>query len=153
VKKLRCAGCCLILASWLPVRGGEPPCVGHIEPCRTVNRTILNAVVTKTSCTTEVTEKKGYTVQTKDVPCEVPIVRMVPVCVQDPCTGQKRTVFRPETVMQKATTTYIIVLLPEGPDTTRKQEQIKMNVNVLIGHTPAPIVEQASPSPKRPLGR
>jgi hypothetical protein len=141
VKKLFGASCCLFVVVWSAVRGGSP-CVTYVEQCRTFNRTILNAVVTKTSCTTEVVVKKGYTAQTKDVPCEVPSTRMVPVCIEVPCTGQTHTAFRPETVMQKATTTCIIFLSPEGPDTTRKQEQVKMKVDVLIEHTPAQVVEQ-----------
>ncbi len=136
------ASCGLLVMVWSMVRGGEPPCIGYVEQCKTVNRTILNAVVTKTTCTKEVKEKKGYMVQTRDVPSEVPVTRMVPVCIPDPCTGHTRTVLRPETVMQKATTTYILVLPPEGPDTTRKEEHVTMKVNVLFGYTPAQVVER-----------
>jgi hypothetical protein len=117
--------------------------------CRTVNRTILNARVTETKCVDEVPVKKGYTVKTKDVPTEIPYTRMAPVRVKDPRTGQTRTEMRPETVMQKATTTYIVVLPPEGPDTTRKEEHKKLMVEVKIGHTPAQVVEKVPVSCKK----
>jgi hypothetical protein len=58
---------------------------------------------------------------------------------------------RPETVMQKATTTYIVVLPPEGPDTARKEEQRKRMLRIAIGHTPAEVVEKVPvPCHKRP---
>ncbi len=125
-----------------------PPCPPtaasgcYARQCRTVNRTILNACLTETKCVAEVPVKKGYTAKTKDVPTEVPYTRMVPVCVQDPYTGQKRTEMRPETVTQKGTTTYIVVLPPEGPDTVRKEERKKLMLRVTIGHAPAQVEEQ-----------
>jgi hypothetical protein len=142
MSKLYGAGCCLIILTWSAARGTEPARIGFVERCRPVERTILNATLTTTTCTVEVPVKKGYTVQTKDVPSEVPCTKMVPVCVQDPCTGQTRTELQPQTVLQKATTTYILVLPPEGPDTTRKEEQKKMSVHVVIGHAPGQVVEQ-----------
>jgi hypothetical protein len=113
-----------------------------VEQCRTVNRTILNACVTETRCVETVPVKKGYTAKSKDVPTEVPYTRMVPVCVQDPCTGQTHTEMRPQTAMQKAIVTYIVVLPPEGPDTTRKEERKKLMVEVKIGHKPVEVVEK-----------
>jgi hypothetical protein len=86
--------------------------------------------------------KKGYTAKTKDVPTEVPCTRMAAIPVQDHCTGQTRIEMRPELVMQKETTTYIVVLPPEGPDTTRKEVQRKLMLRVAIGHAPAEVVEK-----------
>jgi hypothetical protein len=132
-----------------------PPCPPtsaygcYTQQCRTVNRTILNARVTETKCVAEVPVKKGYTVKTKDVPTEIPYTRMMPVRVKDPRTGQTRTEMGPETVMQKATTTYIVVLPPEGPDTTRKEERKKLMVEVKIGHAPAQVVEKVPVSCKK----
>ncbi len=147
MNKLYCAGCCLVVlmaacgAETLPCC--EPPTGGcYAEQCRIVNRTILNAVMTKTTCTVEVPVKKGYTVQSKDIPTEVPYTKMVPVCVHNPCTGRTRTEMRPQTVMQKATTTYIVVLPPDGPDTTRKEEKTALSLQVKIGHAPAQVVEK-----------
>ncbi len=115
----------------------------YVEQCRTVNRTILNAVITETKCVTEVEQKKGYTVKFKEVPTEVPFSRMVPVCRVDPQTGRTITEMQPQTAMQKATTTYIVVLPPESPlTTTKKVEQKRMSLQVTVGHTPAEVVEK-----------
>lgn len=118
------------------------------ERCGIRERVILNAALTQTTCTALVPVKKDYTVQTKDVATEVPCTQMVPVCVKDPRTGQMRTEWRPQTVQRKATTTYILILPPEGPDTTKKEERKKMTLNVVIGHAPASIeVKSAVPRP------
>jgi len=115
----------------------------YVDQCRTINRTILNACITETKCVTEVEQKKGYTVKTKDVPTEVPFTRMTPVCRQDPRTGRTWTEMQPQTLMQKATTTYIVVLPPECPVTTMKKEERKrMSLQVTIGHAPAEVVEK-----------
>jgi hypothetical protein len=115
----------------------------YVEQCRTVNRTILNAIITETKCVTEVEQKKGYTVKTKEIPTEVPFTRMVPVCRVDPQTGQTITEMQPQTAMQKATTTYIVVFPPEAPlTTTKKAEQKRMSLQVTVGHTPAEVVEK-----------
>jgi len=120
----------------------QPPRGCSVEQCRTVNRTILNAAMTKTTCTVEVPMKKGYTAQSKDIPTEIPYTKMVPVCVQDPVTGRTYTELRPETVLRKATTTYIVILPPDGPDTTRKEEKTTLSLQVKIGHAPAQVVER-----------
>ncbi len=115
----------------------------YVEQCRTVNRTILNAVITETKCVTEVEQKKGYTVKFKEIPTTVPFTRMVPVCRIDPQTGQTITEMQPQTAMQKATTTYIVVLPPEPPlTTTKKVEQKRMALQVTVGHAPAEIIEK-----------
>ena len=149
--------CCLVvLASAATAWCADPPpclptaaCGCYVQQCRTVNRTILNACVTETRCVKEVPVIKRYTAKSKDVPTEVPYTRMVPVCVQDPCTGQTHTEMRPETVKQKAVVTYIVVLPPEGPNTTRKEEQKKLMVEIKIGHTPAEVVEKIPVSCKK----
>lgn len=147
-KAIRLAGGLMLLVT--AARGEElptcPPTKApgcYVEQCRTINRTILNACITETKCVTEVEQKKGYTVQTKDIPTEVPFTRMVPVCQRDPRTGRTWTEMRPETLMQKATTTYIVVLPPESPVTTvKKEERKKLSLQVTIGHAPAEVVEK-----------
>jgi hypothetical protein len=115
----------------------------YVEQNRTIQRTILNACITETKCVTEVEQKKGYTVKTKDLATEVPFTRMVPVCRRDPHTGRTWTEMQPQTVLQKATTTYIVVLPPECPVTTMKKEEHKrLALQVTIGHAPQEVVEK-----------
>jgi hypothetical protein len=115
----------------------------YVEQRRTIERTILNACLTETKCVTEVEQKKGYTVKTKDIATEVPFTRLVPVCRTDPRTGRTWTEMQPQTAMQKATTTYIVVLPPECPLTTKKTEERKrLSLQVTVGHAAAEVVEK-----------
>jgi hypothetical protein len=149
VRKL-CSLACGLVILLTAARGDELPtcpptkaCAAYVERCRIVNRTILNACITETKCATEVPQKKGYTVKTKDIATEVPFTRLVPVCRTDPASGRTWTELVPQTAMQKATTTYIVVLPPECPETTmKKEEHKKLMLQVTIGHTPAQVVEK-----------
>jgi hypothetical protein len=104
-------------------------------PCCTPPASVCFRVDIQESKTVEMVEDKGaWKIVEKTTEKEVPVTKMVEVCVVDPCTGCKRTECHPETVMQKVKCTTIE--LCKEPSKLKPVEKITSCVNVYMTEVP-----------------
>lgn len=128
-----------------PCACGPAPCCG--QPV------LLRAEVAERKYTVPVVVRPGYTSVVKTEDREVAGTRLVPVCVEDPCTHCKRTEMRPEAVVEKVKVTVIQVVPPKEGCTTRPEERTQRCIKIYLDAAPACVGEVPPPPPPAPPAR